>query len=208
LNTHIEQLKLIIRDAWRTLSMLPDPDARFRRMFGRSWPLPVVRDPNTEYGATPASWLGTPTAREITDMERVLVWLVWLRGEEGEFAISRVSAWSMGTSLWKIAQREHCSERTVSRRIDRSVKKIGVQFRDEIAKIISRFNVDGAEISPVDEAEAKPERIRGFGEKANADAPENLEPGRVYADGNMRFRGEKYKSAYDVDDKSLGKRRR
>jgi hypothetical protein len=218
MNTHLEHLKLIIRDAWRTLAMLPDPDARFRRAFGGGWTLPVVQDARDAYGSTPASYRGSPTPREVSIMEAVFEWLAWLRRQipkkkqdyevVGEYSIRRIAAWGRGVSIWRLAQREHCSERTVHRRIDRSIAKIGVEFRDEIERIIPQFIIDGEEMPPINEREPRQERIRGFGDRATAESPGSLEPGRVYADGSMRFRGERYRSAYDVDEKSCGKPRR
>lgn len=218
LNIHLEQLKLTIRDAWRTLAMLPDPDARFRRAFGGGWVLPVVQDARDAYGACDANVRFTPSPKEISTMEDVFGWLMWLRQQGprkkydyevvGEYAIKRIAVWGGGASIWKIAQREHCSERTIHRRLDRSITMIGVQFRDQIAKIIPMFNVDEVRLGAINEPELRRGRIRGYGEKATADLPGNLEPGRVYVEGQMMFRGEKYRSALDVDEKSCGKRRR
>jgi hypothetical protein len=150
-------------------------------------------------------------------MEAVFDWLSWLRRQipekkhdyeiVGDYAIRRIAAWAYGVSIWKLVQREHCSDRTIRRRIDRSIAKIGVEFKDEIEKIIPRFQMDSEELQPIEEPEPHQDRIRGFGDKATADAPDNLEPGRVYADGSMMFRGKKYKSSYDFDEKLRGKRR-
>lgn len=222
MDTNFEQLKMIVRDAWRTLSILPDPDARFRRVFGGGWPLPVVNDPNTAYGATPASWIGTATAHEISVMEAVFSWLSWLRQQTpvsvqdyeimGEYAIKRIAAWGMGQPIWKLAQRERCSERTIRRRIDRSIRKIGMKFKKEISMIIPRFKLLGPDPPPINEPEIRPGRIRGFRQIADGpyvESPATLEPGKVYIGGEgMRFKGQKYHSPLDHDEKSCGKRRR
>jgi hypothetical protein len=194
-----------IRAAWNTLSMLPDPDARFRRAFSGGWPLPVVMEARDAYGATPASWRGTPTPKEVTEMEEALDWLAWLHGgkppEGGEYSTKRIAKWSWGIPVWKLAQGERCSERTIHRRIDRS-----------IAKIYAHFGGVTVEISPVDEPEPLPDRIR-------ADAPphgganeswEIPKPGKVFIDGiGMMNEGKKDRpAAHDIDEKKLGKGRR
>jgi hypothetical protein len=208
MNAHLEQLKLAIKNAWLTLSMLPDPDIRFRRAFGKSWTLPVVQDPNTAYGSTPASWLGTPSAHEISVMEATFEWLAWLRGQDppdgGELAIKRIAAWSLGAPIWKMAFREHCTERTIHNRIDRGVAKISGKFRGE-----------DVEIEKIEEPELRPERIRGFTPPREPDQSGSAAmPGKVFISGGehggvgfFMFRGEKYKSSYDLDDKISGKRR-
>jgi hypothetical protein len=73
----LEKLKLTIREAWLTLAMLPDPDARFRRALGGGWVLKIVQDQRDAYGSTPASWRGTPSPAEISMMEVVFDWLSW-----------------------------------------------------------------------------------------------------------------------------------
>jgi hypothetical protein len=207
MNPRLEQLKITVKNAWITLSMLPDPDARFRRAFGRSWTLPIVHDPNLAYGSIPASWLGTPSAHEITLMEATFEWLVWLRCQEppdgGEYSIKRISAWALGQPVWKIAQRERCSERTIHNRIDRSIAKISAKFK----------NVE-VEIEQIEESEPRPDRIRGFNPPLEPDqSGTTAEPGKVFISGGesgvgfFMFRGEKYKSSYDLDEKSCGKRR-
>jgi Domain of unknown function (DUF6362) len=216
-NTALEQLKLTIKQAWLTLRMMPDPDARYRRALGGGWVLQVVRDASHDFAETSMP-RGTPTPREISIMEAVFEWLSWLRRQipkkkhdyeiVGEYSIKRIAAWAQGVSIWKLAQREHCSDRTIQRRIDRSIAKIGVEFKDEIEKIIMKFQIDEIEIPPINEPEPRQERIRGFGDKATAELPDKLEPGRVYADGSMMFRGEKYRSPYDEGGEFRAKRRR
>jgi hypothetical protein len=202
MNLHLEQLKLTIRNAWLTLRMLPDPDARFRRAFGSAWTLPVVQEARDAYGATPASWLGTPTAHEISEMETVFDWLLWLLKVEGDvtgkISIRRIAAWSMGQPVWKMAQRERCSEKTIHNRIDRSIAKISGQFKSLPVKM-----------EVVDEAEQAPERIRGFAPVPERPVAGTLaEPGKVYIGGEgFRIHGEKYRSSYDVGEVSRGKRR-
>ena len=112
-------MREIIRYAVMTLNAVRDPDARYR-----GWsklPTTIVRDVQEAYGySTPWVRRFSPTARDITQMEVVMPWLAWLRREEGQDAIRRIIAWSLGVSVWRIGQREECSESTVMNRIDRS----------------------------------------------------------------------------------------
>jgi hypothetical protein len=204
MNSDHEALKLKIKNAWLTLAMLPDPDARYRRALASGWVMKIVQDYHDAYGSTPASWKGTPSPKEISEMEYILDWLAWLRrvGEPGggEYSIKRLAAWGYGVAVWKMAQREHCTEKTIYNRIDRSVAKILLKFRC----IDVKFEI-------INEPEPRSARIRGFmdGDVSTiGGAPASLEPGRVYLDGiGFMFRGEKYRSAYDEAVDNRGKRR-
>lgn len=201
-NTHLEQLKLTIKQAWLTLAMLPDPDARYRRALGGGWVLKIVQEARDAYGATPASWKGTPSPAEITEMEEIFDQLVWLRqaeGFEGEGSIKRIAAWAWGVPIWKIAQREHRCERTIHYRINNSIAKILLEFKGIDVKL-----------KVINEPEQRPARIRGFAPpREEADqSGSTAEPGKVYIGGEgFRFHGEKYRSAYDDGVDNRGKRR-
>ncbi len=193
MNPDHEELKAKIKKAWLVLAMLPDPDARYRRALGSSWTLPTFRSvKDGDY--PPENYMKLiPSPAEISEMECIFDWLTWLRwvGEPGggEYAVKRLAAWGLGAAIWKIAQREHCSERTIHRRIDRS-----------IAKILLKFKCIDVKFDEINEPELRPARIRGFMTDAATmtGAPDSLEPGRVYLDGiGFMFRGEKYRSAYD-----------
>ena len=203
MNSDHEELKLKIKNAWLTLAMLPDPDARYRRAFGSSWTLPTFR--SVKDGDYPSDIYQKliPSPQEITEMECILDWLAWLRrvGEPGggEYSIKRLAAWGLGVAIWKMAQRERCSEKTIHRRIDRS-----------IAKILLQFKCIDVKFEEINEPELRPARIRGFTMEVATmtGAPDNLEPGRVYLDGiGFMFRGEKYRSAYDEAVDNRVKRR-
>lgn len=207
MNSHLEQLKITIRDAWRTLAMLPDPDARFRRAFGSGWTLPTYRSVKDGDYPTESNMGLVPSPREITEMEAVFEWLTWLRGQlppdGGEHAIKRIAAWALGQPAWKMSQRERCSERTIHNRIDRSIAKISGKFKD--------IDVD---VDEIEEPESRPERIRGFTPPREADQSGAMaEPGKVFISGGgngvgfFMFRGEKYLSSYDLGEKPCGKRR-
>lgn len=117
----------VIRYAVMTLAALRDPDRRFQ-----GWsrlPVGIVRDVQEAYGYSSASVRNfAPSPKEVEQMEIVLPWLAWVRREEGETAIRRILAWSMGASLWRLGQREKCSDRTITNRIDRSVSAIIKHF--------------------------------------------------------------------------------
>jgi hypothetical protein len=188
---HLEQLKSTIKQAWITLSMLPDPDARFRQALGSSWTLPTFRSiKDGDYPCENYTKL-IPSPHEISTMEAVFEWLAWLKligpPYGGEYAIKRIAAWALGSPIWRLAQRERCSERTIHNRIDMSIAKISGKFKDM-----------EVEIKPIDETEPRPARIRGFTEKPEIGGAGSLEPGRVYVEGvGFMFRGEAYRSAYD-----------
>ena len=119
----LQAMREILRRSLMTLNAIRDPDARYR-----GWaqlPAPIVRDVADAYGySTPWVRKFSPSPRDIAQMEIVLPWLAWLRREEGQAAIRRMIAWSLGVSVWRIAQREECSEATIQNRIDRSVAAI------------------------------------------------------------------------------------
>jgi hypothetical protein len=198
IDARLERLKDTIRKAWVTLSLLPDPDARFRRRLGGGWIFPVVQQASDAYGASPASALGTPTPHEISEMEEVFGWLSWLRNLEGEFSIKRILTWARGEPIWMMAQRERCSAATIHNRINRSV-----------AKILAQFYGDRLDIAVVDEPEVHPDRMRSFAPPPSSGTNEILtEPGKVFISGiGMMFRGEKYVPAQEAPE-NMGKRRR
>jgi Domain of unknown function (DUF6362) len=120
-------MREIIRYAVMTLNAVRDPDAHYR-----GWaklPTTIVRDIADAYGySTPWVRRFSPTPRDVQQMEAVMPWLAWLRREEGQVAIRRIIAWSLGVSLWRIGQREECSDQTILNRIDRSVARIIKNF--------------------------------------------------------------------------------
>lgn len=119
-------LKEIIRRAIVTLWTLKDPDRRYLNPNLSGWLLPTVRERSESYGW--GSYGFEPTPHDVSQMEIVAGWLAWLRRTEGEQAIRRLIAWTLGVQTWKIGQRERCSERTIRNRIDRSVAAIMCQF--------------------------------------------------------------------------------
>lgn len=125
----LEAVREILRYAILTLHAVRDPDRRY--LGWANLPQTVVHDVGDAYGySTPWVRRFSPTAQDISQMERVLPWLAWLRREEGQPAIRRIIAWSMGVSTWRIGQREQCSDATIMNRINRSTAAIIRQFAD------------------------------------------------------------------------------
>jgi len=115
----VRALREIVRRGILTFRALPDPDAKFLRQ-GRSWQ--VVHDAREAYGYASVTVRDfQPTALEIDQAMVVLTWLTWLSKQDGGEAVKRITAWAMGLPVWRIAQRENVSEKTVNRRIDRSI---------------------------------------------------------------------------------------
>ncbi|MGL3214095.1 DUF6362 family protein [Bradyrhizobium sp. BR 1433] len=67
-----------------------------------------------------------PTAREIAQAETVADWLAWLGHHHG--GVPRLVAWANDEPIWRMAERERCSERTIHNRIDKSVALILEHF--------------------------------------------------------------------------------
>lgn len=123
----LNAMRQIVRRAVMTLAAVRDPDHRY--LGWATLPANLVRDVKEAYGYSSASLRNfQPTAYEITQMDIVLPWLAWLRREEGEAAIRRIIGWSMGAALWRLGQREHCSEETINNRINRSISRMILQF--------------------------------------------------------------------------------
>jgi hypothetical protein len=123
----LEAMREIIRVAIVTLAAVRDPDRRY--MGFAQMPQHVVHDVREAYGYSSASVREfIPSAFHISQMEVVLPWLAWVRREEGDMAIRRIIGWAMGAALWRLGQREKCSERTVQNRIDRSICAVIRQY--------------------------------------------------------------------------------
>lgn len=119
-------VKEIIRRAIITLWTLKDPDRKYLAQRSSSWLLSVVRERSESYGW--ATYGFEPTPHDISQMEIVAGWLAWLRRTEGEQALRRLIAWTLGVQTWRIGRREGCSEQTIRNRMDRSVAAIIRRF--------------------------------------------------------------------------------
>lgn len=112
-------------------------------------------------------------------------WMAWLRrlGPQlggGDFAVKRIMGWSLGAPIWALAQRERCSERTVERRIGRSLEAVLGEFA-------------AGEVVDDDLWPRTTGGIRAFTESPLSGEAGDLEPGKVYIDGiGLMFRGKRY----------------
>jgi hypothetical protein len=124
-------LKGAVRHAILVMLALPDGHDPHRYQLRSMW-LPVTDHPGLAYAyneiRTPKI---VPSPRDITRAEIVDSWLVWLRAEEGKRAVHRVFHWARGVPTWVQAERENCSDRTITNRIDRSMAAILREFLDE-----------------------------------------------------------------------------
>lgn len=117
----------IIRNVILTMGALRDPDARY--LGWSKMPMHVVHDIREAYGYSSASArLFEPTPRHISQMEQLAPWLAWLRREHGDIELRRLMAWALGAPLWRLGERERCSDDTIRRRIDRSIARMIEEF--------------------------------------------------------------------------------
>jgi hypothetical protein len=119
-------MKAIVRRAIMTLWTLKDPDRRYLNPPSSNWLLSIVRERSESYGW--ADYRFEPMPHDISQMEIVAGWLAWLRRTEGEQALRRLIAWTLGVQTWRIGQRERCSDQTIRNRIDRSIVAIIRKF--------------------------------------------------------------------------------
>ncbi|WP_441255906.1 DUF6362 family protein [Tardiphaga sp. 285_C5_N1_2] len=79
----------------------------------------AVNDAALTYGYTEATIRFIPTAREIVQAEIVADWLLWLGNNHG--GVRWMVSWAQDGPIWRMAERERCSLRTIHSRLDRSV---------------------------------------------------------------------------------------
>src|SRR3990167_2078135 len=130
----------VVKRAIHTLWALKDPDARYLSA-GSAWLFPVTSDDQEVwqmYGSR--KWPFIPLPEDVSRMERVAVWLAWLRREHTDQALRRLIGWSLAVPTWVLAKREGCTERTILNRIDRS-----------LAAILDHFGGIAIEIEAIDE---------------------------------------------------------
>lgn len=128
-------LREAVRRAILTLAALRDPDARFLAVRS-GWSIETVRAVEESYGYSKPRVRGfRPTPADISQMEIVAGWLAWLRREQGDYALRRIIGWAMAVPLWRLGERESCSERTIVNRIDRSMNAILKEFGDIDAEV-------------------------------------------------------------------------
>lgn len=118
-------LKSVIKRAIIVLDALGDSEMRFQstgQVWGRA-----IDDAAMAYGYGEARVRFIPTAREIAQADIVADWLTWL-GMHGGGGVKRLVSWAHDDPIWRIAERERCSVRTIHNRIDRSVAAILKEF--------------------------------------------------------------------------------
>ncbi|QOZ15931.1 hypothetical protein XI02_13795 [Bradyrhizobium sp. CCBAU 21365] len=119
-------LKVAIKRGIVVLDALGDAELKFQSV-SQVWNR-ATADAALAYGYNETRVRIVPTAREIAQAETVADWLAWLGHHYG--GVPRLVAWAHDDPIWRIAEREHCSERTIHNRIDRSVALILEHFGD------------------------------------------------------------------------------
>jgi hypothetical protein len=164
-------LREVIRHGVLTMQAMDDVDYKYRSPLTSTWRISAPDDPNTAYAYTELKLRFVPSPRDITRAEIVDSWLVWLHSVEGKRGTHRVFHWARGAPLWLQAQREHCSERTISNRIDRSM-----------AAILNEFFLADADVEHVEEPAEQP--IHSFHSEHTADVTGSIEKhARVFIAG-------------------------
>ncbi len=130
----------------------------------------AIDDASMAYGYSEARVKFVPTAREIAQAEIVADWLTWLGVNHG--GVRRLVSWAHDDPIWRIAERERCSERTVHNRIDRSVAAILKEFGD--VEMVTPVIEEGPEPAHPNFATERP--------TVAADAPVD-QHGKVWIDG-------------------------
>jgi hypothetical protein len=125
-------LKGVIKRAIIVLDALGDSEMRFQNT-GQVWDR-AINDAGMAYGYSEATVRFIPTAREIAQAEVVADWLTWLGKHHG--GVRMLVSWAHDDPIWRIADRERCSVRTIHNRIDRSVAAILKQFGGLDAEIV------------------------------------------------------------------------
>jgi hypothetical protein len=133
-------LKVVIKRAIVVLDATGDAEMRFQNM-GQVWNR-AIGDAALAYGYGETRVRLVPTARQIAQADTVADWLAWLGHHHG--GVPRLVAWAHDEPIWRMAERERCSQRTIHYRIDKSV-----------ALILGEFG--GVEID-LDIVDEKPER--------------------------------------------------
>jgi hypothetical protein len=124
-------------------------------------------------------------------------WLVWLYAIEGKRSTHRIFHWGRGCPQWLQAQREHCSERTIVNRIDRSM-----------AAILREFLCTDVEVEHVEEPADKP--LRAFHGEHTSDVTGAISGhSKVWLDGIGFMRdGRRLRDGRDkADDRRLYRNR-
>lgn len=117
-------LKGAIKRSIIVMDALGDSEMRFQNV-GQVWSR-AIDDVSMAYGYSETRVRFIPTAREIAQADTVADWLAWLGHHHG--GVPRLVSWAHDDPIWRIAERERCSVRTVHNRIDRSIATILKEF--------------------------------------------------------------------------------
>lgn len=120
-------LKVAVKRAIIIMDSLGDTEMRFQNL-GQVWSR-ATADAILAYGYNETRVRIVPTAREIAQADIVADWLAWLGHNHG--GVERLVSWAHDDPIWRIAERERCSERTIHNRIDRSIAAILREFGGE-----------------------------------------------------------------------------
>lgn len=123
-------LKAVVKRSIVVMDAMLDPERRFLRPASAMASLwsQAIDEPEEAYGYSETRVRFIPTAREIAQAETVADWLSWLARERGRECIRLLTSWAREMPIWKIAQFERCSERSVHNRIDRLIAAIQNEF--------------------------------------------------------------------------------
>jgi hypothetical protein len=119
-------LKAVLKRSIIVLDALGDSELRFRTV-GQVWNR-AIDDAGMAYGYSEARVRFIPTAREIAQADVVADWMSWLGRHQGGDNVRRLVSWAHDDPIWRIAERERCSVRTIHNRLDRSVAAILKEF--------------------------------------------------------------------------------
>lgn len=148
-------LKAVIKRAILVMDAAGDREMRFLHV-GQFWDR-AVGDADLAYGYNVASVRIVPTSREIAQADIVAEWLSWLGSRDAK-AVRLLANWAHDWPIWRLAEIENCSERTIHYRIDRSV-----------ATILKEFGNVDVEIEEINELAVRPAPI------FNSDKPQVID---------------------------------
>lgn len=173
----LEALRTLVKRSWKTLRAVKDPDGKYLGLKC-GWVFSVVNDAQESYGWSAVKVRFIPSAEDISNMEAVMTWMAWLRRERGAQEMYRIADWAFDIPLWKMAENERCSERTILNRIDRS-----------LSAVLAEFMAAQPDLEIIEEPERK--SPGGFClERPVIGEDGTLDPGKVYiADIGHMFRG-------------------
>lgn len=123
-------LKAAVKRSIVVMDAMLDPERRFLRPASAMASLwaQAIDQAEEAYGYSETRVRFIPTAREIAQAETVADWLSWLARTKGRECIRLLTSWAREMPIWKIAQFERCSERSVHNRIDRLIAAILGEF--------------------------------------------------------------------------------